>query len=146
MSILRFVSLLLAFSSLIGCKVNPGAPWARTTDRLMFQWFGGTVIGSPQQLSMKAVHLDQGGLVGRDLVIEGRVLEYGKNETFMVVADESARMLVVLTNLPPSEKPFKDLIPRNVRVFGTVERGKRGLPYVLARSFSATPSPKAKRN
>lgn len=146
MSKLAFLLLMTFSFTLSSCKISPHASWARMVDKFMFQWFGGTVIGSPQQLSMKAVHLDQGALVGRELIIEGRVLEYGKNETFMVMADESARMLVVLTNLSPSEQPFRELIPRNVRVLGTVERGKRGLPFVLARSFSPIPTVKAKKN
>ena len=140
MTLLRYSLVFALLICAYSCRINPHARWAKIVDRQTFLWTGGTVIGSPQQLSMKAVHLDQGELVGRDLIVEGRVLEYGKNETYMVVADESARMLVVLTNLPPSERSFQEMIPRDVRILGTVERGKRGLPFVLASSYSPIPT------
>lgn len=129
-----------------GCKFSPNAPWARLVDRVTFQWFGGTMVSSPQQLSMKAVHLDQGTAIGRDVIIEGRVLEFGKNETYLIIADESARMLVLLTHLTPTQQSFRDTVPRSVRILGSVERGKKGLPFILARAYSASVPSKLKKS
>ena len=63
-------------------------------------------------------------------------MEIGSYQTYMVLSDNTARMLVVLTEID-----FYDLIGEEnlqgeeVKILGMVDYGKKGLPYILAKSI-----------
>jgi hypothetical protein len=93
------------------------------------------------KVTTKEIHFDSGRLLGREVILEGQVLSYGKFDTYLVLSDESGRMLVVLTHLVGADSEVEDTIKRQqnksvLRVLGSVERGKKGLPYLLARSVT----------
>lgn len=50
--------------------------------------------------------------------------------------DTAGRMLVVLTQVVDAEKTLAEPSPKRLKVLGTVERGKKGLPYILAKAVS----------
>lgn len=106
-------------------------------DDAAFSWTGGTVFSDPGQLTMKELHFDEGKLLGREVIIEGEIVSTGKYYTYLVLSDDSGRMLVVLTHLEQAEDLLKTNDPKTIKVLGTVERGKKGLPYILARSINA---------
>ncbi len=123
---------------LTGC--TNGIRWL---DASSFGSFGTTVVSDPQQVSLKEVHLDAGQLVGQTIVIEGSVVNVGKYQTHLVLADSTARMLVVLTKVHDATGDFEKRPPKALRILGTVERGKKGLPYVSAIAVSEIPPSKA---
>ena len=112
-----------------------------TVDRLLFKHLGGSLFGDPNHLSMKAIHLDNGALIGKEVVLEGAVLEVSEYFTYLVMSDETARMLVVLADLEGAGPMLQDRQPRILRVLGVVEGGKKGLPYVTARSLNILTEP-----
>src|SRR5438128_2601885 len=73
-------------------------------DECNFSWFGGTVFSNPNQMLMKDIHLDTGHLANQEVVVEGTVVNVGNYTTYLVLTDESARMLIVLTNLVDADK------------------------------------------
>lgn len=123
---MKWIAFIFAISA-TGC--TNGFEWI---DASTFDNFGTTFISDPQQVSLKEVHLDAGQLVGRTIVIEGTVVNVGKHHTHVVLSDSSARMLVVLTKLHEIGDDFEQQPPKALRILGTVERGKKGLPYISA--------------
>lgn len=103
-------------------------------DSYLFSSFGWTLFSSPQQITLKEVHLDTGFLLGSEVVIEADVVDKSDELTFVVVKDSSARMLVVLTSLALDLDKIKDA--KSVKVWGTVESGKKGLPYIGAKALN----------
>lgn len=107
-------------------------------DSLVFRSIGGTVFSKPDQVTLKEIHLDKGALVGQDVMVEGQVIETGRYDTYMVMSDTTARMLVVLTDVDDTMRVLsKDVkvTKTPVKIIGTVEYGKKGLPFIQARSF-----------
>ena len=100
-----------------------------------FSYLGYTAFSDPDEVTLKEIHLDTGGMKGREVVVEGTLLDVGDFSTFAILGDESARMLVILTKVLLT----KDLAgykgkPVSLRVLGTVSGGQMGLPFVDARA------------
>jgi hypothetical protein len=133
---MKLVTFVLSLA-LTGCTNS--LQWL---DANTFGSFGTTILSDPQQVSLKEVHLDAGQLVGRTIVIEGSVVNVGKYHTHVVLADNSARMLVVLTKLHEVSDEFEHQPPKALRILGTVERGKKGLPYISAIAINKIPPTK----
>lgn len=131
---------LLASSLLLGGCVKQEIVVA-AIDRLLFQRVGITVFGNPALLTMKEIHLDGVGLRGKEVVIEGKVVEVSEHFTYMVITDDQARMLVVLTGIASAAPTLRQSTPRSVRVLGVIESGQKGLPYVMARSLNVVQNP-----
>ena len=74
-------------------------------------------------------------------MISGDVVEVSEHFTYMVIRDEQARMLVVLTGLESAGPTLRRMNPKSVRILGVVESGQKGLPYVIARSLNVVDSP-----
>jgi hypothetical protein len=104
-------------------------------DRQFFGKFGITLFASPTVISMKEVHLDSGSLPGRQVIVEGTIVDVGPHGTFIVVADDSARMMVVLTQMPTPFWFTEGHLKKNIRVLGTFDSGRRGLPLIYARAI-----------
>ena len=64
------------------------------------------------------------------------IVNIGKYMTHLIISDEEARMLIVLTDLTAAKNTIKRETPQLLRVLGMVERGKKGLPYVLAKALN----------
>ncbi len=126
--------ILLAFV-LSGCSQIESL--ASGFDRKSFELIGGTVFAEADLLTMKEIHLDTGILQGREVIIEGNILDVGKYFTHMVLSDESARMLVVLTKVD-ARSYFKkqEVEQKSIRILGTIENGKKGFPYILAKAIT----------
>jgi hypothetical protein len=137
---------LLAFACLLatGCARVQELP--SLVDRWSFEHFGSTPFSNPETLTLKEIHLDNGNLAGREIVVEGKIVQVSDHSTYLVLSDDSARMLVVLTDLDQSG-PLAQLSggtkSRVMRVLGTVESGRKGLPFVKARSLSLAKEPPA---
>lgn len=134
---MKSVHLLFVFFASLGCR-----PISEFVDYRTFVSFGGTLFSSPQTVSMKELHLDSGTLLGKDVVIEGEIVSRAAEDTHVVMADESARMMVVLAKIPQADKMLKDDKIQYLRVLGTVERGKKGLPFVMARVIASGEVPR----
>ena len=104
-------------------------------DKKSFEFTGATLFSEPGQITMKEIHFDSGNLLGREVIIEGNVVTTGKFFTHLVMVDDSGRMLVVLTKIENAEELLSQGKPEKLKVLGTIERGKKGLPYVLAKSL-----------
>ena len=105
-------------------------------DLAAFESFGGTLFADPALVTMKEIHLDKGALVDQRIVIEGDVVEIGKYKTYMVVSDNTARMLVVLTEIYGGVPIDDKMVGRKIRLLGTVEDGKKGLPFMQAKALA----------
>ena len=127
------VSALVAFC-LKGCS---DSELADLIDSFSFRMTGGTVFADPGQLTIKEVHLDSGNLLGQMVIMNGKIASSGEFDTHAVLFDESGRMLVVLTRIDGAAELLNDDTIRELKILGTVERGKKGLPYIMARSVKS---------
>jgi len=134
------LALVATMLSLSGCsRFERAATWV---DQLAFAHLGGTLFTDPSRLSLKEIHLGDGTFTGREVIIEGRVAEVSQHGTYFVLTDDSARMLVVLTDLAGAAPVWAtDTKPRAVRVLGTLESGQKGLPYVKAQAIDVVKDP-----
>ncbi len=106
-------------------------------DRWSFGMTGGTVFSNPFLVSTKQLHFDTGDLFGKDVVLEGEVIKKGEAGTYLVLKDGDGRILVVMTQLESSSRELEGYKSGSLRVLGRLERGKKGLPYVLAKAIKA---------
>lgn len=133
---MRCLALVLALFSLSGCY-NP-AQLPGLVDRWSFLRMGGTLFGHPEALTLKEIHLDTGTLTGREVIVEGEVTAVSEHGTYLVLKDDMARMLVVLTDMEAAAPLLTEAKPKILKVMGTVETGVKGLPYIRARSLNLT--------
>lgn len=134
----RCLSTLLMFglfSSLSSC--NSGHPWLKEVDYFSFNLIGSTVFTNPDELTTKELHFDTGRLLGKEVIIQGSVITWGEFGTHLVVKDEYGRLLVVTTSLKESKSFGSDIKPGRLKILGTVERGKKGLPFIFAKSIKS---------
>jgi len=124
--------------SLLATSCNISASLGNKLDGLSFEWVGGTLFSEPALVTSKEIHLDDGDLAGRDVIVEGEVQVTGKYSTHLVISDEFGRLLIVMTKVEGAEGFLERERPRSVKVWGTVERGKKGLPYVLAKALTSS--------
>lgn len=125
-----FIGLLLS-----SCEKNAVKDYI---DKLWFNYLGNTAFTDAGLITTKELHLDSGVLLGKKIIFEGEVISKGQYDTFVLMKDSYGRILVVLTNVVSAEKALqKENQPYKLRVLGVVERGKKGLPYIMALSMSA---------
>ncbi len=140
---MRKLSVVLSFGAVMlvttGCLRQESAP--QLVDHVSFHFIGGTLFTNPDLLTMKEIHLDNGTLTGREIIVEGRVAEVSPHGTYLVLVDDTARMLVVLTDMESGGPFLKSEKPKSLRVLGTVESGKKGLPQIRAHSLNLMKEP-----
>ena len=136
---LTLAGITLLLATLTGCWKPAELP--SIVDRLSFRYVGGTLFTNPDLLTMKEIHLDNGTLTGREIIVEGKVAVLGEHGTYLVLADDTARMLVLLTDLDSMGPLIQNEKPKILRVLGVVENGKKGLPQLRAHSVNLTKEP-----
>ena len=132
MRVLILVTML--FLACLACERS----WSFATelDNAYFRLTGKTLVGEPVQLSTKEMHLDTGALIGRKVILAGEVVFVGEYATYAVVSDDSGRILVKLTGVKNAESTMAKVKSKKLRVLGTLERGKKGLPFLVAEAIA----------
>ena len=130
---MKFIYLVL-FLFVVGCSGLNNVKQA--IDYSSFGFSGGTLFSKPSLVTTKEVHFDAGNLIGREVIIEGRIESKGKFDTHLVISDDSGRLLVVLTHIDNAQVTVTVDYPDRLRELGSVERGKKGMPYILAKSLN----------
>lgn len=131
-----YLLLSLLATSCVDSKEMP-----RSFDQLAFRHMGVTPLSNIEPLTMKEIHLDNGNLVGREVVIKGAVVGGSPYSTYLILSDETARLLVVLTDIDPLMPKASAASHEVVSILGTVESGKKGLPYLKASSVHVMHDP-----
>ena len=131
---MRFLKYLLLSSMLTSC--SGGLGFQESIDRKSFTLTGGTLFSQPTIVTTKEIHFDSGGVLGGDVILEGNIESVGRYSTHLVMSDTAGKMLVVLTHVENSGELLEGVQIERLRVLGTVERGKKGLPYIQAKSLN----------
>ncbi len=132
MKLFTLTPLLLA---LLGSACHSFDALSTNIDSWSFTHTGGTVFDSPFQVTTKQLHFDTGELFGKDIVLEGKVEYFGAAFTHLLLSDREGRVLVVTTELADSYRDFEESRKPKLRILGRLERGKKGLPYLMARAI-----------
>lgn len=133
---LRVCGILFIAFSFFSCQKKEDMK--QSLDYLSFRMTGSTVFNKPNLVTTKELHFDTGRMVGREVILNGTITELGKYDTYLVLSDGVGRMLVVLTHIEGAGDILNQSDDRELKVLGSVERGKKGLPYVLAKSIKLT--------
>lgn len=104
-------------------------------DNAFFEFFGFTLIEKPKFVSLKQIHLKPNDFVGRVVFVEADLKMVGDHDTFLILGTKSATMLVNLTSLSDVSNVSKEGLSR-VKVLGTVENNRLGLPYINAHAVN----------
>jgi len=128
---------LFALITLSSCSLTPS-----NLDKTAFEYLGGTLFSTPAEIPLKGVHLDNGSLLGQEVIIKGSIAKIGDFGTHLIISDHNARMLISLTDLTNAHLLLNRKKPKVLKVLGTVERGKRGLPFIQARALNTVESEK----
>ncbi|MBF0442624.1 MAG: hypothetical protein HQK54_12025 [Oligoflexales bacterium] len=128
MSMTVIVSLVLS-----GCGLNI----RDNLDYISFNLLGKTYLKSRKSINTKEAHFNSDELLGKEVIITGNVESIGKFYTHLLVKDDTGKILVVLTQIESAEKDLdlKKSDNKKVKVLGTIERGKRGLPFLMAKAI-----------
>ena len=134
---MRKLSIIIAIFGLnVACSIV--SEKLDAFDDWTFKKSGVTIFGSASALSLKEVHLAGSQLADQSVVVEGLVAKYNDLGTYLILRDQDARMLIVLTDLIGIRTSMnQDIKSSRLQVLGTVERGSEGLPYIKARSLRA---------
>lgn len=122
----------LLFLVISGCKEESNGIF-HSLNSILFKNFGISISNNASNLSIKELRLS-GNIIESEVEIVGQVEEVSSNGTYFVISDQTARLLVVTTDLLPK---VRDVVFQNskgsfVRVIGKVEIGKKGLPFLKA--------------
>ena len=123
---------LILFSS---CGVK-WAPMARIFDSYIFEHLGGTLLSKPPEVSLKIIHLEPAKIEGRLVITEGMVLDRGKYDTSIILFDDNTRLFLDTTKIMAEEMSRYAVLQKRIRVLGTVDRGRKGLPIMTVLSMS----------
>ncbi len=119
---------------LLGCDSISDS--ANNVDQWSFKRLGGTVFQAPSLLSLKEIHLAGSQLADKVVVVEGQVSKLNELGTYLILKDQDAKLLVVLTDLIGVRQSLQDSPkPVSIKVLGTIQRGSEGLPFVKAQSL-----------
>lgn len=107
----------------------------RGIDYSSFSWSGGTLFSEPSIVTTKEIHFDLERYLNNEIIIKGKVEVLGKFDTHLVISDSSGKMLIVLTHIEHAKELLSEQLAQNIGILGSVQRGKKGLPFVLAKSI-----------
>lgn len=128
----NFLKILFFSLFFTNCSLNT-SDITDFVDLGTFKYFGSTFFDDAQFTTIKDLHLNGARIVpGKKIIFEGTVVEIDRYLTYIVMSDDNARMLVLLTDItsvPATSTQAK------IKIFGEVSRGKKGIPYVIAKSY-----------
>jgi len=135
MHLIKISVALLSFYFMLACEA-----WTNgeAFDRESFKLSGNTFFAKPEVISIKEIHLDQAKVRGREIIVEGLIALRGSNDTFVVLEDEAARLLVDITKDLSVPELLRGAEAQRVRILGTVETGKKGFPVFSALAVAKT--------
>jgi hypothetical protein len=129
----RFLSCIGLLFCLSGCS-GSGNLW-RDFDSWIFAKYGKTIFVKPEELTVRGVHLGTGEVTSSDVVIEGRITDVSEHGTYFVLFDDVGRLLVVLSEMGTDVPIGAFEQSGSIRVLGSIESGKKGLPFLRARAI-----------
>jgi hypothetical protein len=104
-------------------------------DKAMFSIFGKTVFSGAEEVSIKEVHFDHAVLDDKNVIVEGKVASVGEYNTYAVVVDSTARVLVVQTQIASFDERIKEEdVGKKFKILGKLVIRKKGLPTIEAHS------------
>jgi len=130
---LRTIAGISLLFFLTGCQGQLSL--TQRVDVTSFRLIGHTIFANPPNVACKDIHLDSGMLLGTPVILKGELVSIGEHYSHLIMADDTGRMLVVLTDMLNPEARLGEGDFSSLAVLGTVERGKKGLPYLRARSI-----------
>ena len=128
-------TLVIAISVLHLSSCNSQLSFTQRVDVTSFRLVGHTIFANPPKVACKDIHLDSGVLLGNPVILQGELVSIGEYYSHLILADDTGRMLVVLTDMPNPKVNLSNEDLEMISVLGTVERGKKGLPYIRARAL-----------
>lgn len=109
-------------------------------DLLGFRLWGRALLSDTNFVRLKEVHLNNDVLRGKPVIVMGKLQEIGTHSTYLVLVDNSAKLVVKLTDLASSVRQGLTSEVGQLKVFGVVDINSRGHPFILAKAVRPTAS------
>lgn len=130
----KFTCLIAALLfGVMGCGGNSSLQ--QKANNFWFSFFGNTLGSNVREFALRELHLNVDSFLGKSIIVSGKLVEFGDHRTYAVIADSSSKLLVSLVKIGSGGEDVADLkmeSGKEIRVLGTLEVGKRGLPIVVA--------------
>lgn len=133
MKFFAHVGLILLIILNQSCRRSSGDWWI--LDCYLFEKWGVIALSKYSSKKIKDVHLEGASLFNTSVLVQGRIEWVGEYQTYLIIQDEGARLLVDLTSHPkvPLKKAFN--IGEEVRFAGKIKSGRKGLPHLAVSAF-----------
>ena len=113
----------------------------RGIDSYIFEKFGGTLIEDASKVTLKKVHLDNGDLIGKNIIITGKIEQIGEHVTYAVISSDAVKVVVVLTHISFVDKWLDKVKPKYINVLGQLDVIKKGYPVIVAQALQKAKEP-----
>lgn len=130
--------IILAALTLLACSRSEGGrvrTIRESIDLWTFNFMGMMIFDSVPLEDMRGVHLAGVGVINRDVLVKGRVEVSGPLSTYIVLSDQSARVLVDMTRISAESNAALPKVGRSVYVHGEVKTGEKGHIYLVANAI-----------
>lgn len=123
---------MLFISGLFGCSGKFKSSAA--VDMLTFRLIADTIFEKPKIVGFKEIHLSNDVFLNKLVQVKGIVVERGDLGTFIIIAEDDDRLIIATTDLL---REFRQnlSVGSDISVLGTVESGKKGMPFLRAQSI-----------
>ena len=121
------------FSLLSSCDIKNG--WD-LFERTLFRETGRVPFSSAVPVALSRLHLENSTFLDRSVRIKGEVIEVGDFFTYLVLFDGTAKILVLLADVDAHPIFDSHLKTKKIIVWGQVQNGTRGLPYMRAHEIA----------
>jgi hypothetical protein len=128
----RMLILIASIVFIEGCgeKFNPTVFF----DKVIFTQIADTIFEKPKIVGFKEIHLSNDFFTDKLVQVKGNVVEKGDLGTFIILGEGDDRLIVATTDLV-REFRQRIYIGHSISVLGTVETGKKGMPFLRAQSI-----------
>jgi hypothetical protein len=100
-------------------------------DNYSFQLLGGTFFSNHEGPSIKEVLLGVEKFLDHNIILEGRVLEIGSHQTYLILEEDLSKLLIVTVDLEPNDIEKES----RIKVVGVVQNLVGNYPILRAKSL-----------
>ncbi len=129
----RFYLLFCIFLHISCVKRELG--FFEIVDNYFFRNYGETYFEHTNQVLIKDILLSSPSTNNQMVIVEGQVVEISPNYTYLILKDETASLLISLTQLSSYSEFLESKPNQKFKIVGKIERGKKGLPVLNTRSI-----------
>ena len=133
---MKFIIIVFSFLYLSACKVDTYRSTQYSLNQFFFKHTGSPLWDYKLFSNLKEFHLEYHNLIGQRVVVLGYLKKLNSAGTFLILADNTAQILVATSSLASKIDLFSSFVEnQKVLIWGQIQSGKRSLPLLMADSM-----------